>query len=200
MAQVPQGNPFRVDGATFPEQTHNIAITWGSSWGLPFFERSCALSQYLPLMKIPRAAYYSVQKSHHRNQLHPPPQGIEVQDLAPHISDFYDTARVLMGVDAVVTTDNVVANLACVLQRPVFVLVPKASDWRWGIGGRTPWYPSARVYQQRAAGQWAEPIAALTSDLQGFLANEARTLPKPEPSKEPTGNPSLTQWTQQVQA
>jgi hypothetical protein len=192
MSEVPKATPFKVQGVAFPDETHNVAITWGSSWGLPFFERSCAVAQYLPLMDLPSTTYYSVQKSHHKNQLYPPPHGIDVQDLAPHISDFWDTARVLLSMDAVVTTDNVVANLACTLNCPTFVLVPKASDWRWGFDGRAPWFPTARVYMQRTAGDWSEPIAALTRDLHAYLQTQARKLPQTQPTEQPKTAETVT--------
>jgi hypothetical protein len=192
LSGVPTANPFTVEPLPFPAETHNVAITWGASWGVPFFERSCALGQLLPLMQLPRTTLYSVQKSHHRNQLNPPPVGMQVHDLSPHIADFWGSARVLMSMDAVVTTDNVVANLACMLERPTFVLVPKASDWRWGEGGRAPWYPTARVYQQTVAGEWTEPIARLTSDLYEFLQTQARALPQPQPTEEPKSAESAT--------
>lgn len=81
--------------------------------------------------------------------------------------------------DAVVTTDNVVGNLACMLGVPTFVLVPSCANWRWGDAGRAPWYPSARVYQQDVAGDWEVPIARLVADLAAFLRNQAPPLPQP---------------------
>src|SRR6185369_14092490 len=108
---------------------------------------------------------YGLQKGAHQKQLYPPPTGMQVIDIAPSLRDFRDTAACLIGMDAVVTTDNVVGNLSCMLGQPTFVLVPKCADWRWGERGRTPWYPSARVYQQEVIGDWSQPIARLTADL-----------------------------------
>ena len=118
--------------------------------------------------------------------------GFQAQDLAPNLADFLDTAVVLSSMDAVVTTDNVVGNLACMLGRPTFVLVAKCADWRWGSGGHTPWYPTARVYQQEVAGEWEKPIAALTQDLHAYLQTHARKLPQAEPTEQPKTAETVT--------
>lgn len=90
-------------------------------------------------------------------------------DLASILTDLFDTAVVLANVDAVVTTDSVVANLSALMGRTTFVLVPKTTDWRWSEGARAVWYPSARVYQQAVLGEWGDPIARLTHDLGTYL-------------------------------
>lgn len=177
MHGVPLDNPFNVGRVAFPERTHNIGINWGASWAAPYMDRACALAEYMPLTTIPDVALHGLQKGAHQKQLYPPPTGMQVQDLAPNLGDFLDTAVCLMSMDAVVTTDNVVGNLACMLGRPTFVLVPKCADWRWGEGGRAPWYPSARVYQQDVIGEWDRPIARLVDDLAQYLREHGRQLP-----------------------
>lgn len=193
MRGVPVDNPFRVSAVPFAEATHNLAINWGASWAAPYMDRSCALGEYLPLMQLPGTTLYAVQKGAHQKQLYPPPLGFQAYDLAPKLADFLDTAIVLSSMDAVVTTDNVVGNLACMLGLPTFVLVPKCADWRWGTGGRAPWYPSARVYQQEVAGEWDKPIARLVAELATFLRTEARALPQPQPMEPPKTADSATQ-------
>ncbi|MCB0218538.1 MAG: hypothetical protein KDH09_02485 [Chrysiogenetes bacterium] len=189
---VPVGNPFNVGVVPFPEETHAVAINWGASWAAPYMDRACALAEYLPLMQLPATTLYAVQKGAHQRQLYPPPVGFQAQDLAPNLADFLDTAVVLSSMDAVVTTDNVVGNLACMLGRPTFVLVAKCADWRWGSGGHTPWYPTARVYQQEVAGEWEKPIAALTQDLHAYLQTHARKLPQAEPTEQPKTAETVT--------
>lgn len=173
MQGVPVDNPFNAETMPFPEDTHAIGINWGASWAAPYMDRSCALAEYLPIASISDVTLYGMQKGAHQKQLYPPPTGMQVQDLAPNLKDFLCTAVCLMSMDAVVTTDNVVGNLSCMLGRPTFVLVPKCADWRWGEAGRAPWYPSARVYRQEAVGEWGEPIARLAKDLTTFLHDYA---------------------------
>lgn len=179
LSGVPVANPFNVAPVTFPQEKFRIGINWGASWVAPYMDRSCALTEYLPLMQIPQATLYAVQKGAYQRQLHPCPVGFEAIDLAPKLGDFLDTAIVISSMDAVVTTDNAVANLSCMLGMPTFVLAPKGADWRWGEAGRTPWYPSARVYQQETVGEWGNSIACLVRDLSAYLQSDARQLPAP---------------------
>lgn len=184
MSGVPLENPFSVSPVPFPQERHNVAVNWGASWTAPYLDRACALSELMPLMALPSTSLYAVQKGPHQRQLYPPPMGFQAHDLAPKFNDFLDTAIVLSSMDAVVTTDNVVANLACMLGCPTFVLVPKAADWRWGEGGRAPWYPSARVYHQTVSGEWGDPINRLAGDLARYLRDQARLLPEPAQAEE----------------
>lgn len=40
-----------------------------------------------------------------------------------------------------------------------WILLPHLADWRWmEASERTPWYPTARLFRQRVAGDWAEVV------------------------------------------
>ena len=77
-----------------------------------------------------------------------------------------DTAAVISLLDAVVTVDTSVAHLAGALGKPVFILLPWASDFRWLVErADSPWYPTARLFRQPAPGDWASPIAQLAAEI-----------------------------------
>jgi len=81
-------------------------------------------------------------------------------------SDFARTAALVDALDAIVTVDTSIAHLAGALGKPVFVLLPFAPDWRWGLAvARTPWYPTARLVRQRALGDWSGAVVALQQQL-----------------------------------
>ncbi len=80
--------------------------------------------------------------------------------------DVLHTARLIRGLDLVVTPDTMVAHLAGALGVPVRLLLMAEPDWRWCAGGRgSPWYRNLRKYCQHAAGDWHAPVAELTADL-----------------------------------
>jgi tetratricopeptide (TPR) repeat protein len=86
--------------------------------------------------------------------------------LGPELEDFDDTAAVLAQCDLMLSVDTSVAHLAGALGRPLWVLLPFASDWRWTVGGeRSPWYPSARLFRQPQPGDWESVISAVLKEL-----------------------------------
>jgi hypothetical protein len=76
------------------------------------------------------------------------------------------TAALVCAVDLVVAADTMIAHLAGALGRPVLLLLQHRADWRW-MDGRcdSPWYPRMRLYRQRKAGSWLEPLEELRRHL-----------------------------------
>jgi hypothetical protein len=53
--------------------------------------------------------------------------------------------------------------------RPVWVLVPRPSDWRWMLERTdSPWYPSMRLFRQPTPGDWTACVAAAAQALGEF--------------------------------
>jgi tetratricopeptide (TPR) repeat protein len=93
-----------------------------------------------------------------------------VLDLGSELADFDDTAAVLAACSLLVTVDTSVAHLAGALGRPVWLLLPFASDWRWtAASDRSPWYPSARLFRQPQPGDWDSVVARVAGDLPAAL-------------------------------
>ena len=65
-----------------------------------------------------------------------------------------------------ITVDTSVAHLAGALGKPVWVLSRFDGCWRW-LNGRedSPWYPTARVFHQKAPGAWDEVMARVAAAL-----------------------------------
>lgn len=98
---------------------------------------------------------------------------IPVMKTQPHIlcpgealKTFADTAAVIDSLDLVVTSDTSVAHLAGAMGKPVWILVPYIPDWRWLLErSDSPWYPSARIFRQAAAGDWRQPLEQVREAL-----------------------------------
>lgn len=147
-----------------------VGLCWAAGWSQQGYNRSTTLAELGPLAALEGVKFYSLQKGPAAKQLLAPPSKMEIIDLAPTFNDLADTAAAIAALDAVVSVDSMVANLAGALNRPVFVLSPKPESFRWGLRGRVSWFPSARVFAQDTKDDWGVPVERLTQDLGGFLS------------------------------
>ena len=89
------------------------------------------------------------------------------------LNDFADTAALISNLDLVISVDTSVVHLAGALGRPAWVLLPAVTDWRWLLGREdNPWYPTIRLFRQKATGRWDEVIGRVAQ----CLAVLARTV------------------------
>jgi tetratricopeptide (TPR) repeat protein len=85
---------------------------------------------------------------------------------------FMDTAAVMTNTDLVITSDTSIAHLAGALGVRVWVALPFTPDWRWLlVRGDSPWYPTMRLFRQRAPGDWKSVFEEMTSAL-GLIVAE----------------------------
>jgi hypothetical protein len=128
--------------------------------------RSMNLSQFAPLAGIAGIQFVSLQKGEPAAQALHPPQGLALLDVAPELHGFEDTAALIANLDLVISVDTAVAHLAGAMAKPVWILSRFDGCWRW-LNRRedTPWYPSARLFHQKARGSWDEVIVRLREAL-----------------------------------
>jgi ADP-heptose:LPS heptosyltransferase len=144
-----------------------VGLVWAGS---PTYthdrQRSCTLQDFAPVLQTPGIAFYSLQTGDRSQELTQRPPDVRVQDLAPCLHDFGDTALLLDQLDLVLTVDTAVAHLAGALGKPVWVLLPAVPDWRWGLDEeQTPWYPTMRLFRQARAGAWAAVMQRVAQAL-----------------------------------
>lgn len=134
-----------------------------------FRGRSLDLEALLPLVQALPAVWLALQKGDGLRQLdscsfHDHFHG--AQSLLSHSSLFLDTAAAACCCDLVVTVDTVVAHLCGALGLPVWLLLPYAPDWRWGLkDGPSCWYPTIRLIRQDKPGAWGASLARLAAIL-----------------------------------
>jgi hypothetical protein len=127
--------------------------------------RSINLRSLLQLLDI-GATFVSLQKDVDPDDAAVLKDRTDLLHLGDQLKDFSDTAAVISNLDLVISVDTSVAHLAGALAKPVWVLLPCVPDWRWLLDrDDSPWYPTARLFRQYAAGDWSGVIDHLGVEL-----------------------------------
>jgi tetratricopeptide (TPR) repeat protein len=133
-------------------------------------ERSTTLQNFLPLLEIPNISWLSLQHGLPSQQIAQLPSHLQPFDASSNDHDLADTAALIANLDLVITTDTAIAHLAGAMGKPLWILLPWQSDWRW-MQHRltTPWYPQARLFRQPSPHNWFELVEHLSDELRLWL-------------------------------
>jgi hypothetical protein len=161
--------------ATLPRGAKRIGLAWTGRPTHPNDRRrSIRLARLLPLTQSGPAAFVSLQKPMPAADLETMAQFPGMTDLSSDLTDFGETAALIENLDLVITVDTSMGHLAGAMAKPVWIMVPKAADWRWMLEREdTPWYPTARLFRQRKPGEWDPVLDRLTQSLAGELRQPA---------------------------
>ena len=133
--------------------------------------RSLPFDMLAPPVALPGIDFISLQKEPRPTDAEALARCRSVLDLGHELQDFADTAAVISLLDLVITVDTSIAHLAGALHKPVWILSPTRVDWRWLLDREdSPWYPTARLFRQRAADDWAGVIARVRQELAARFA------------------------------
>jgi hypothetical protein len=171
----------RLDVAA-PRPRPRIGIAWqGNPLHPRDGRRSLPLAAFAPVVRAwaERAAFISLQKG-------PASDAIAAAalplidfgaDLDGGYDAFVDTAAAMSALDLVITSDTSVAHLAAALGVPVWVVLGRPCDWRWGREGACSiFYPNARLFRQRVTGEWSGAMEQLACALEAwFVTGQRRT-------------------------
>ncbi|MEQ9126406.1 MAG: glycosyltransferase family 9 protein, partial [Alphaproteobacteria bacterium] len=144
-----------------------VGLAWrGNPQFASDFARSLPGEALAPFRDVARCSFFSLMAPEHSAAIAAAGHGDWLTDLAPVTSPFEDLARVVAGLDVVVTICTSVAHLAGAMGKPTFLMLSRTPDWRWGReGAETPWYPSVRIFRQRRFGRWGDVIADVAAAL-----------------------------------
>jgi hypothetical protein len=145
-----------------------VGLVWAGS---PTFGndryRSMTLADLSALSELKHIAWYALQKGPAHAQLADAPPAFRAHDFTAYLNSFEETAALIMNLDLVIAVDTGVAHLAGALGKPVWLLLPANSDWRWlEARSDSPWYPGMRLFRAKTAGDWATVVAEVADMLQ----------------------------------
>lgn len=139
-----------------------VGLCW-SGKNYPDPGRSCQPKLLEPLKNISGIEWVSLQTGEQSALPFP------VTDLTLLLQDFADTAALIEQLDLVITIDTAVCHLAGALGKEVWLMVPFAPDWRWGVSSaECPWYPTMRLFRQKKAGEWQAVVQEVAEALAGW--------------------------------
>jgi Flp pilus assembly protein TadD len=154
----------RLDGLV-PDGFRRIGVIWA---GRPTHNndrnRSALLTDFLPVANVPGIALLALQKGPKTGQAGEYYGRAPLINVGAEIQDYDDTMAILENLERLVTVDTSVAHLAGAMGRPVWIMLPRAPDWRWLLEREdSPWYPTVRLFRQTQVRRWddvAQRIAA----------------------------------------
>jgi tetratricopeptide (TPR) repeat protein len=159
----------RMDGLV-PSGFHRVGVIWA---GRPTHNndrnRSALLADFLPLANVRGIALLALQKGPKTEQAGGWYGRAPLINIGAEIEDYDDTMAILDNLDLLVTVDTSVAHLAGAMGRPVWIMLPRAPDWRWLLDrADTPWYPSVRLFRQQHVRRWDDVAQAIAAELAAY--------------------------------
>ena len=171
--KVPPEYQSRWRGRVQDDGRLKVGLVWAGSGGHTVGNdvRTRGLDVMAPLGQTPRVHFFGLQTGPESSLPRPPE--LELTDFTQELNDFADTAALIANLDLVISVDTAVAHLAGALAKPVWVLIPFSSDFRW-LRERTdsPWYPTMRLFRQTTAGDWTGVIGRVVEALAAFGAKK----------------------------
>lgn len=143
---------------------YKIGVCWAGNAAHPRDdERSCELSLFREIYKIPNVKLFSLQKDLRLRcwptMKDPVDLGncsdIKLINMAEHMNSWEDTASIIDGLDLIISVDTSILHLAAAMGKKSCGLIQYASDWRWGLkSNKTIWYPTMTLFRQKKLGDW----------------------------------------------
>jgi tetratricopeptide (TPR) repeat protein len=170
---------------------HNFRI--GICWqGNPHHQldrfRSVSLSLFRVLANIDGVSLYCLQRGPGTEQLDESAnRSLGVIELfercdSPGAEEWAETAAIVRNLDLVICVDTAIAHLAGSMNVATWILLSTCPDWRWlTIRSDSPWYPSVRLFRQKAIGRWDGVFDEVRTELELELEQAPQHTSPPMP-------------------
>ena len=141
-------------------------VTWHSKVKKIGAEKSIELEDLLPVLILEDIAFVSLQYGNIQKQLGEFNKKYNINILeCDSVDNFYDLdghAALIEACDFVITISNTSAHMAGAIGKETYLMCPSGKGllWYWSNqkNGNSFWYPSIKIYEQNAPGQWFDVI------------------------------------------
>ncbi|PSR54231.1 ADP-heptose--LPS heptosyltransferase [Adhaeribacter arboris] len=161
LATIPAQSPYlHVDSIHLSPNNGltKVGLVWkAGDWDE---RRSIPFSYLAPLAELSGIQLYILQAD-------APANGWDGKSgIYPGNFNLSDYARLVKGLDLMITVDSMPAHLAGALGIPVWTLLHLEADWRWMVNRNdSPWYPTMRLFRQTEASDWTGVIQRVANEL-----------------------------------
>ena len=140
-------------------ENFKVGIAYQGSKTANYSGRDIELSKLQNILKIDGVDFYSFTISEEESE--------SFISLGKTFGNFTDTACALKNMDLVVSTDNVILNLAGAMGIKTFGLFNKYPNFRWFrlTGEDVGWYKSVKPYQTEDNDYWTDIILKVKNEL-----------------------------------
>jgi hypothetical protein len=156
-----------------PEGGLLCGIFWKSRYNKNEHRKSLKLIDLLPILKIPHIRFVNLQygDTNEECKLLQDRTGVAVHscDSVDNFKDLDGHAALIQACDFLVGCSNTTAHLAGALGKTTYLALSHGHGtfWYWAnqINEHSLWYPSIKIHRQLKAGNWAQTIEAIHSDI-----------------------------------
>ena len=158
-----------------PEFVNTITcgISWGSMNKKIGDDKSIPMNNLYPLLKMSNIKFVNLQYGDIKTSLLQVKEDLDQEIINLEEIDLFNDVdgvlSIIAACDIIVTSSNTTAHLAGALGKETLLLVPYSAGkfWYWqAIEGKSTWYPSVTVFEQKLQGDWAAPVNAVKQYLE----------------------------------
>jgi len=139
-----------------------VGIAYQGNKATNYGKRDIEFARFKNLLNTPDIDFYSLQVNGDEEN--------EIISLGKTFKNFTDTACAIKNMDIIISTDNVILNLAGALGAKTLALFNKSPNYRWFklSGNDTGWYKSARPLQVEENNCWSDVFAQINNILSEY--------------------------------
>ncbi len=142
-------------------EAKNVGLSWHSKAEATGLDRSMDPALLRPFSNYKNTRFHSLQYGDVDLSAVGKAIGVTIfndRECDP-LKELNGQAAQISALDLVITIDNATAHIASALGTPCWVLLPKASEWRWGtVQKPVQLYPSVRTFRADAVGDWSAAL------------------------------------------
>lgn len=151
----------------FDKTKFNIGIAYSGDIEANYSGRDIGPDKFVNIAKLNNVQLYSLQVGIASEQLKDLAEDVSIIDSGKGFNDFTDTANTIAGLDMVVTTDNVILNLAGAMGKKTFGIFNRYPNYRWFnlSGNNVRWYDSVKPFQCSEENAWEDVMKSVESEI-----------------------------------